>query len=75
MYGNQVECNLNQTYRNIEVIIVDDGSNDSSVLICKQYIENDRRCKMILQRHMGVTAARKFGINVAMEGNNIYRCG
>jgi len=66
--GKCVNSILNQTYHNIEVIIVDDGSNDSSVLICKQYIANDERFKLILQRHMGVTAARKFGINVATGG-------
>jgi len=56
---------LNQTYKNIEVIIINDGSTDNSFQICKQFENNDNRIKVINTSHLGVAMARNTGINNA----------
>lgn len=55
----------NQDYKNIEVILVDDGSTDASLKICQEFVKNDSRFKYILQSNLGVSAARNTGINQA----------
>ncbi|TPR14814.1 glycosyltransferase family 2 protein [Apilactobacillus timberlakei] len=52
----------NQTYTNIEVIMVDDGSTDDSSRICKEYVDIDARFKYIYQNNSGVSAARNKGL-------------
>ena len=56
---------LKQSYMNIEVILVDDGSNDNSRQICERYEENDCRVKLICKKNSGVSAARNTGIESA----------
>lgn len=56
---------LSQTYPNIEVILVDDGSPDNCGVICDEYALNDNRVKVIHQKNLGVTAARSAGIKVS----------
>lgn len=56
---------LSQTYRNIEVILVNDGSTDNSLAICKQIAKNDPRVILIDQNNQGVSAARNRGIETA----------
>ena len=58
-----VESILNQTYENIELIIIDDGSTDNT----KEVIEslNDKRIVYIYQKNQGCCAARNKGIEVA----------
>lgn len=53
---------LNQTYRNIEIIIVDDGSIDNSIQIVKKFADEDSRIIYYSNIHKGVSAARNFGI-------------
>lgn len=55
---------LNQTYRNIEVILVNDGSTDGSGELCRKYAELDPRIKLFSQENQGVTGARKSGIKL-----------
>lgn len=55
----------NQTYKNIEIILVDDGSLDNSGSICDFYKENDSRIKVIHQNNGGLTVARRNGVNLA----------
>lgn len=62
---------LNQTYRNIEFILVDDGSKDNSLKICKSFSESDNRIKVIHQENQGAGPARNAGIKVA-TGEYIY---
>lgn len=56
---------INQTYTNLEIILVDDGSTDNSGEICDEFSENDNRIKVIHQKNTGVSQARKIGIDVA----------
>ena len=53
-----VESILKQTYKNIEVILINDGSTDASLSICNKYKELDKRVIVINQKNNGVSAAR-----------------
>lgn len=56
---------INQTYTDIELILVDDGSTDRSGKICDEYKKIDNRIKVIHKENEGVSAARNFGIQIA----------
>ena len=56
---------MSQTYRNIEIILIDDGSNDRSFNICKHYSGIDKRIQVIHTENHGVSHARNCGIHVA----------
>ena len=56
---------LNQTFRDFELILVDDGSPDNCPSICDKYAERDARVKVIHKRNAGVSEARNSGIEVA----------
>ncbi len=56
---------LNQTYKNIEVILIDDGSVDRSGEICDYYKNKDKRVKVIHKENSGLVAARKFGLEIS----------
>lgn len=60
-----VDSVLQQSYKNIEIILVDDGSTDASSLICEEYAKKDIRVKVIHTSNKGVVAARKTGITLA----------
>ena len=53
---------INQTYRNIEVICINDGSFDNSYKILQNYLRTDSRIKVINQTNKGVSSARNNGI-------------
>lgn len=56
---------IHQTYKNLEIIIVDDGSADNSVKICKQYALHDKRIKIIRQKNNGPSVALNTGLDAA----------
>ena len=61
-----IESVLNQTYTNWEMIIIDDCSTDKSKQIAKQYIERDKRIRLIeLKENSGAAVARNKGIEVS----------
>ena len=60
-----VESVINQTFKDIEVILVDDGSSDSSGNICDSYKSADSRIKVIHKKNGGLSSARNAGIKVA----------
>ena len=60
-----VDSILAQTLRDIEVILVDDGSTDNSPAICDSYKSRDERIKVIHQQNKGLSAARNAGIRIA----------
>ncbi|MFQ6739306.1 MAG: glycosyltransferase family 2 protein, partial [Alphaproteobacteria bacterium] len=51
-----------QTYKNLEIIIVNDGSTDNSDEICQTFAKHDKRIKIIYQTNSGVSAARNKGL-------------
>ena len=57
-----VDSVLNQTYKNLEVILVDDGSPDSCPAICDEYAANDNRVRVIHKENGGLSDARNAGI-------------
>ena len=61
---------INQTYKNIEIIIIDDGSTDNSKEVIKKYMNNDNRIIYYYQKNSGVGIARNKGIDMS-RGNYI----
>ena len=61
-----IDSILNQTFRNFEVIIVDDGSTDGSDLICDEYAAKDNRIKVFHRENSGVSATRNFALENAV---------
>lgn len=61
-----VESVLAQTYSDFEVILIDDGSQDDTGLICKNFSEQDPRVRYFFQENSGVSVARNLGIAKAM---------
>lgn|GEM_PF-4501748 len=58
---------LNQTYSNFEVILVNDGSTDSSEEIAQEYASKDSRFTLISQENRGLSEARNVGLKVAKQ--------
>lgn len=56
---------INQTYKNLDIILIDDGSSDSSGKICEEYKDKDSRIRVIHQTNSGQAHARNVGINIA----------
>lgn len=56
---------LEQTYADLEVILVDDGSTDGSRETCDKLAQNDRRIKVIHQQNAGQSSARNVGLDIA----------
>ena len=60
-----LESVTNQTYKNLEIILIDDGSTDQSKKICEDYAKIDKRIKLITQSNQGAATARNTGLDVA----------
>ena len=69
VYNGETELNrcidsiLNQTYKEIELILIDDGSTDSTDEICRDYAAQDKRVRFFQQCNKGVAAARNRGMD------------
>ncbi|MCI6996806.1 MAG: glycosyltransferase [Eubacterium sp.] len=61
-----IESLMNQTYQDIQIILVDDGSPDNCGVICDKYAAEDNRIVVIHQQNSGVSAARNAGLAVAI---------
>lgn len=68
-----IEMLIKQTYKNLEIILVDDGSTDNSGKICDEYAQKDSRIKVIHQKNSGVSFARNAGMDIA-KGDYIGFC-
>lgn len=54
-----------QTYKNLEILLIDDGSTDSSGVICDNYAEEDKRIRVFHKKNGGLSDARNYGIKNA----------
>lgn len=66
-----IDSVINQTYENLEIIIVDDGSTDNSGMICDAYENKDERITVIHKENGGLSAARNTGLRIA-TGEYVY---
>ena len=60
-----IDSLVNQTFKDIEIILVDDGSTDGSGSICDDYSSKDKRITVIHQKNAGQGMARNSGLKVA----------
>ncbi len=60
-----LESVINQDYKNLEIIIVNDGTQDNSYEICNKYAKLDKRIKLINQKNGGLSDARNTGVKMA----------
>ena len=60
-----VKSIVEQTHKNLEIILVDDGSPDNCPMMCDKWAEKDSRIKVIHKKNEGVSAARNIGLDNA----------
>lgn len=60
-----VDSIINQTYANLEIILVDDGSPDNCPMICDEYAKKDSRIRVIHKKNGGLSDARNAGLDIA----------
>ncbi|MBM4761459.1 glycosyltransferase [Bacillus sp. B15-48] len=60
-----IESLVNQTFKDIEIILIDDGTPDNGGVVCDEYALHDNRVKVLHQENQGVSSARNKGIDVA----------
>lgn len=60
-----IDSILKQTYKNLEIILIDDGSPDNCPQICDEYVKKDNRIQVIHKKNGGLSDARNSGINIA----------
>ena len=65
-----LECLLNQTWQNLQIILVDDGSEDGTVLMARKAAEKDPRLTVVTQGNLGISYARNAGLALC-EGKYI----
>ena len=70
-----IECILNQTYQNWELLLVDDGSKDRTPQICDGYAKKDSRIKVIHKKNGGLVSARNAGYDAATGIWHMYLDG
>ena len=63
---------INQTIKDWELLLIDDGSTDSSPRICDEFVSKDKRIKVIHKKNEGVAIARKIGIELAKGEYSIH---
>lgn len=66
-----MESIIRQSYKTLQIVLVDDGSTDHSAELCKRYMENDSRIELFQIQNSGVSTARNIGINHA-KGDYIF---
>lgn len=63
--SNCIESLLNQTYKDIEILLINDGSTDKSLQICEIYAKRDERIRLHSINNSGVSTARNLGISLS----------
>ena len=73
LIAQSIECVLNQTYRNLQFLIVDDGSTDSSPEIIRRYAQKDDRIEYYpMEKNMHISYATNYGFS-KVEGEYLAR--
>ena len=67
-----VQSLVNQTYKNIEIILVDDGSPDRCPLLCDEYAQKDSRVRVIHKKNGGLSDARNVGLQATTGEYVLY---
>ena len=67
-----IESVINQSYKNWELILIDDGSTDSTAVICQKAATEDKRVHFVEQKNQGVSAARNAGLDMAKGQCHVY---
>ena len=62
---------INQSYGNLEIVIIDDGSTDNSGKICDDFLKKDRRIKVIHKKNGGLSSARNTGLEL-LSGDYVF---
>ena len=62
-----IESVLKQSYSNLDIILVDDGSTDKSGKICDSYMTMDQRIRVFHKKNGGLSDARNFGIKTCIR--------
>lgn len=60
-----IDSILHSTYRNLEILLIDDGSTDDSLALCRKYASSDSRIKVFHKKNGGVAEARNYGLEHA----------
>ena len=60
-----IDSILSQSFVDFELLLINDGSTDTSLDICNSYVSNDERIKVIDKKNSGVSATRNAGLNIA----------
>lgn len=60
-----IESLMNQSYKNFEILLIDDGSNDKSLSICNQYAAKDSRIKVFHKENEGIAKTRNYGLSLS----------
>lgn len=69
-----IKSTLDQTYKNLQIILIDDGSTDNSGNICDEYKKKDERIEVIHKENGGLSDARNKGLDIAnREIYNVFR--
>lgn len=68
--GRCLDSVINQTYKDLEIILVNDGSTDNSLEICESYAKEDSRIKIINKNNGGLSSARNVGLD-ACKGDYV----
>ena len=76
-----MQCLVHQTYENLDIILINDGSTDNSAEICREYSQTDSRIRMFSQKNSGQASARNRGIEEAygdyilfLDADDLYAC-
>lgn len=65
-----LESVISQTYRNLEILIIDDGSTDGSSIVCDSFAESDRRVTVYHTENRGLSSARNYGLERIGEASS-----
>jgi glycosyltransferase involved in cell wall biosynthesis len=60
-----IQSIIDQTFRDFELLLIDDGSTDNSYAICEKYFYEDRRIKLFHKKNSGLVNSRKYGVRMA----------